>query len=683
MNVLFLAFGVAAAVFSQTPDDVFIVRDGYGTPHIFGKTDPATAYGLAWAHAEDDFPSIFKNLCISRGRLGEVTGVEGAKFDFFARWTRARELVERRYALDLSPETRALIEGYIKGLNAYAAAHPREVTLKNFFPVTAQDLLTTYVVSFCAMNGGATALAQTLEGKSFKNQIVYGSNGFALNSRKTADGSTYLVNDPHWLIDGTLTFYEARLHSETGWNVLAGLYPGMPVPANAVNEHLGWNLPFNFPDMVDVYRLQTDKMQRQYRFGNEWKDIDKQKIKLKAKTKIGVLTVNREIWHTVHGPAIKTKNGVFAFRMNSLFNIKAAEQMYRMSKARNFHEFENAVRINGMPLFSIVYADRYDTIYYRFNALVPHRTPGTAYDDVLPGHVPELVWTEFKDNATLPHVVNPPSGFVYNTNNSPFRCTAPEDNPRLEDYDPQDGYQYCLSNDRDHRFMELINEKEKIGYADLLRIVYDVEYPQNGPLRRNFEPFLNYDACRKPALWPAVAQLRKTVFSGSPDNRNIALLLYAFMKVYRERKPSPGSLLSGTFEVTENEVQKGVAHAQKSLLKHFGRLDPKLGEVQRLVRGKKSVPCPGLPQALHSTDAEPAKNGVLRVNRASSYLQIARFAPDGPVIETCMPYGNSNRPDSPHFDDQMEIYRDGKRKTMTLKHDFPLDQAVRVYRPGR
>ena len=130
------------------PEKIDIVRDKWGVPHIFGKTDPEVAYGLAWAHAEDDFETIQQSLLAGKAMLARYKGKQGAQIDYIIHLLRIPELVEEKYESDLSPNFKRLLEGYCAGLNAYAAKHPKEVLLKKAFPVTPKDMIQYSVLQY-------------------------------------------------------------------------------------------------------------------------------------------------------------------------------------------------------------------------------------------------------------------------------------------------------------------------------------------------------------------------------------------------------------------------------------------------------------------------------------------------------------------------------------------------------
>lgn len=163
--VIFILLGVNPAWAQDLidPQEVTIVRDTFGVPHIYSATDAGCAYGLAWAHAEDDFHTIQTPLLMARARMGEVTGRDGAIADYFTRFIRAREVADTALQ-NVSPDFRAVLEGYCQGINAFAAAHPKEVRLRKLFPVTPKDILAGYAVTTAGMVGVPFALRAILEG---------------------------------------------------------------------------------------------------------------------------------------------------------------------------------------------------------------------------------------------------------------------------------------------------------------------------------------------------------------------------------------------------------------------------------------------------------------------------------------------------------------------------------------
>ena len=220
-------FMATLASFAQIdPAKIDIVRDHYGVPHIFGKTDPEVAYGLAWAQAEDDFETIQQSMLAGKAMLAAYKGKEGATIDYIIHLLRIPELVEEKYESDLSPDFKRLIEGYCAGINAYAKQHPEEVLLKKSFPISPKEMIQFSILQMSVLSGADKALSAIFNNKVplIENYKTAGSNAFAFNSAKTTDGQVYLDINAHQPLEGPVAFYEAHLSSEEGWNITGALF---------------------------------------------------------------------------------------------------------------------------------------------------------------------------------------------------------------------------------------------------------------------------------------------------------------------------------------------------------------------------------------------------------------------------------------------------------------------------
>ncbi|MCG8462882.1 MAG: penicillin acylase family protein, partial [Holophagales bacterium] len=257
--------------------DVRILRDLRGVPHVFGSTDADVAYGLAWAHAEDDFATIQGALLAARGRLASRLGRSAAPNDYMVQLLRIRDVVDAGYPT-LPADVRALCEGYAEGLNHYAARHPSEA-FAELYPVDGSDVVAGFVHKLPLFFGIDSVLTELLE-PSRRRGIsqprsadresggaprpgldlgpVRGSNALAVAPSRTAEGSTFLVVNSHQPWEGPVAWYEAHLRSDEGWDAVGGLFPGAPVILHGHNRRLGWAHTVNRPDLVDVYALESD-----------------------------------------------------------------------------------------------------------------------------------------------------------------------------------------------------------------------------------------------------------------------------------------------------------------------------------------------------------------------------------------------------------------------------------------
>ncbi len=257
-----------------------VLRDEWGVPHVFGKTDADAAFGLAYAHAEDDFATIQGALLAARGKLASVYGQSGAPNDYMVALLRVWDFVDARYEKDLAPETRALCEAYAAGINRYAALHPKGA-LPGLFPVRGKDVVAGFVhklplffgldkvlaelmgdtrVHGVSHKGEATAVAAALAGD---DDAPFGSNAMAVAPGRSADGFTRLAVNSHQPWAGPVAWYEAHVHSDEGWNMAGGLFPGAPVVLHGHNRDLGWAHTVNQPDLIDVYVLEIEPAEPQ------------------------------------------------------------------------------------------------------------------------------------------------------------------------------------------------------------------------------------------------------------------------------------------------------------------------------------------------------------------------------------------------------------------------------------
>jgi penicillin amidase/acyl-homoserine-lactone acylase len=309
--------------------DVRILRDTWGVPHVFGRTDPDVAYGLAWAHAEDDFQTIQGVLLASRGRLATALGPAGAPNDYMVQLLRIPDVVEAGYERDLAPETRALCEAYADGINHYAALHPDEA-MAALYPARGRDLVAGFVHKTPLFFGLDRVLRGLLEPASSPAPPATpaGSNTFAVAPARSADGFTRLAINSHQPWSGPVAWYEAHLHSETGWDAVGGVFPGSPVILHGHNRNLGWAHTVNKPDLIDVYALEMNPADpNQYKLDGAWRALEVRTASIPVKI-LGPLswTAHREVLWSVYGPVVRGPRGVFAIRIAGYGEVRHIEQ---------------------------------------------------------------------------------------------------------------------------------------------------------------------------------------------------------------------------------------------------------------------------------------------------------------------------------------------------------------------
>lgn len=658
------------------PAKIDIIRDKYGVPHIFGKTDPEVAYGLAWAHAEDDFTTIQQSLLAGKAMLAQYQGKKGASIDYIVHLLRIPELVEERYESDLAPDFKKLLEGYSAGLNAYAAKHPKEVLLKKIFPVTPKDMVQYSVLQLCVLSGADKALAAIFGGTVplLENYKTQGSNAFAFNSTKTTDGNVYLAINAHQPLEGPVAFYEAHLSSEEGWNILGANFPGAPSILHGVNEHLGWAHTVNEPDKLDVYQLEINPANKtQYKFDGKWETLEEKVAHLKVKIAGLKINVKKKAYWSKYGPTIITDRGTFSIRMPAQMDIRGLEQWYRFNKAKNFTEFKAAVNMKAIPGYNIVYADKYDTIYYISNGRIPIRNKNYNWKATLPGNTSATLWNQLHPIDALPQVLQPKSGFVYNTNHSPFHSTEGPENPIVKDITM--GYE-TLENNRSKRFEEMLKPLNKVNYEDFRRIKFSRQFPSNFYFPYNIDTLFMLDETKYTDIADLISNLKSWDKIANAESIGAGTFFMITHTVYDNR-----ALYLKQKTITENQAVEILRTAKNKMLASFNRTNLQLGDIQKLVRGNVVLPLPGLPDVLAPMYSLPYKDGMYKGNQGDAYIELVRFTKDGPIIESVNVYGASARKESPHYTDQMDMYVKQQTKTMTLNKATVYQQAVKKYNP--
>ena len=664
------------------PENIEIVRGQYGTPHIFSNSDKEASFGLAWAHAEDDFKTIQQTFLPVKSLLGKYQGAEGAKLDYIVYLLKCKETVEANYH-KLSEEVLVVIDGYVQGINAYAKAHPEEVLVKNTFPITVKEYLIGYnlVIHFFSDTGDILR-------KLFGNKIAplddvslnpTGSNGFAFRKQKTADSKTYLNVNTHQPLEGPFAWYEAHVVSNEGWNMLGGLFPGSPFPFIGTNEHLGWTHTYNYPDLIDLYQLEMHpRNKRKYKFDDQWVKLIKSKAKLKVKLKMGItIPVRKKVFWSKYGPVVKNDSGVFSFHVNALENISSIDQWYHMNKSTNFDEFSKALNIMGIPRFNIVYADRADNIYYLSNAQLPVRDSSINWNTLLPGNTSKTLTNSYHKIEDLPQVFNPSCGYIFNTNNSPYNCTHKDDNPNELLYPSTFSFREDINN-RSIRFEELIAQYDKISYEDFIAIKYDQQYPT--PIFCPFE--INGVFNLNPDDYPHIKELINLFINWDRKadvNNKAAAHWYVYFK--HLRKSVKKLKLDVQLPVEDSILVKSLEHTQDFFMHNFGTLDVLHGEFQKHIRANVQLPVPGLMDMIAATSSNKYDSTKIKAVSGDSYIMLIRYSEDKVEIETVLPYGISNHEDSPHHTDQMHMYVNHQRKRMTLDKDEIYKTAKSIYHP--
>ena len=356
--------------------NVEIIRDEWGVPHIYGETDADTAFGVGYAHSEDDFETIIESVAAVRGVMAHYQGKGASTTDYLVNFMGVWDTVNQGYD-DIPDDVRAVAEGYAAGLNLYAAQNPDKVW-QGLAPFTGKDVVAGFVFKTPLFYGLDGTLLE-LFGDERKQEIAMdpssgrqtwhvgprtmaerGSNGMAVNPKRSGDETTRLLINSHQPFTGPVAWYEAHTISEQGPDIYGALFPGTPSILHGFNQNLGWANTVSGPDLVDVYLLtRNPKNKNQYRLDGQWHDFESTTAIIKVKL-FGpfAFKAKRKILHTKHGPVIEAAHGDYAVRYAGMGEIRQLEQFHSFTKAQNLSEFESVMAINAIPSFNYIYADK-------------------------------------------------------------------------------------------------------------------------------------------------------------------------------------------------------------------------------------------------------------------------------------------------------------------------------------
>ena len=681
MRILLSLLLVSTLSYSQiNPKNIDIVRDEYGIPHIYAQTDAEVAYGLAWANAEDDFTTIQEAYLAGNAMLSNYIGLKGAAADFITQFIGSKNLIEEKIGT-ISEDYMAVVEGYSQGLNAYASNNPDKVLYKKLFPITPKKMLMYSQLQLFISNEGAYWAGRILNNDTqddFLDQNLTGSNVIAMNSSKTVSGETFLAINTHQPLEGPTSWYEVHLNSEEGTNIIGTMYPGTPNVVIGVNEYLGWSHTVNYPDKTDVFKLRM-KNKRKYIVDEEEYELEKLKAKITIKV-LGIpIKINRKYYKSIYGPTLKNKSGYYSIRTPTLFNVKALEQWWRMGKSKNFTEFYNNLKMKELPGFNIGYADKYDTIFYMSNGIIPKRAQGYNWKGIVPGDTKKTLWTEYHNIEDLPQVIQPESGFIYNANHSPFKSTSADENPNEENYNENMGYE-TYDNNRSTRLIELIESYDRVSYDDFKDIKYDNSFPSK--FNYNFMDISIIETLKlqeENDLFELLDIIQKWDRKTDIDSQGAGfygVLYYQLVRNYRDEIQKNNKIVS------KEILLSALADTKAYIINNFGSTEITLGDFQKLVRGDKELPIWGLPDVITAMSSRPYKDGKYKVTQGESYIGLVRFNENGPILESIISFGNSDNPDSDHYTDQMEKYSKFETKKMTFDKNIIYSEAKEIYNPN-
>lgn len=692
-----------------------IIRDDFGVPHIYGKTDADAVFGMLYAQAEDDFNRVERNYIWAIGRLAEVEGEKSLYSDLRARLYMTQEEAQKHF--DESPEwLQKLCVAFADGLNYYLATHPEvkpklithfEPWMPMYFSEGSiggdiERVSTRKIASFYGKQHpkNATAIHNGLI--RLKDDEPRGSNGFAIAGTKTKSGNAMLLINPH-----TSFFFRGELHvvSEEGLNAYGATTWGQFFVYQGFNEKTGWMHTSTGTDIIDEFEETVVKegSKTSYKYGEETRAMDSIKVNLKYKTSDGLKEKSFMTYRTHHGPITHANGDKWVTTALMWSPVKALTQSFTRTKKSNHKEFYEMMNIRTNSSNNTVYADADGTIAYYHGNFIPKRDESFDYTKPVDGSNPKTDWQglhPLEDNIL---VLNPPNGWIQNCNSTPFTSAA-EYSPKKEDYP---AYMHSFpENFRGMHAIPLLTEAKDLTLDSLIDLAYDTYLPGADILITGLLEAAKKSPVKSREAKAAIALLKKWDFRVSVNSVEMTLAQFYLNAYYRSGK-IPRMIGNkrisrlGRFEYMSktSSPKERLAVFQNALDKlktDFGSWKTPWGEFNRYQRNdgkirqdfndaKPSIPvgmASGRWGALASYGTRFGKDTKRQYGTSgNSFVAVVEFG-DKVTAKTMLAGGQSGDPNSPHFDDQAQRYADKQFKNVAYYKEDVLKRAKKTYHPG-
>ncbi len=641
-----------------------ILWDSYGIPHIFAPNAEELFYAFGYAQMHNHADLILELLGRARGKAAEYWGEPYLNSD---KWIRLMGVPERaqEWFQDHPPLIQNYVKAFVKGMNDFATKYPDQIAGNRtvVLPITPIDILahTQQAIHFTFITN-ARIIEQVA--KQTKMEPA-GSNAWAVAPKHTENGNALLLCNPHLPWSDLFTWFEAQLVAP-GINATGAAFVGTPLLGIAFNDNLGWTHTVNTHDGYDLYELSLTED------GYQWDDshlpFQEETQYIKVKKENGTFQeVPLKIRQSIHGPVIASgEKKAIALRVVGLDRPNITEQYWKMMRARNLKEFEQAQKMLQMPMFTVMYADKDGHIMHLFGGHTPVRPEEDwNWNAIVPGNTSKTLWTQYHTYDELPKIIDPVSGWLQNANDPPWTTTIPLAIDR-DDYPP---YMAPLfMHFRAQRSARMLRKDIKISYDELSQYslstrmeVADRILDELIPAAKNSEKEKALKAAEILEKWDRCAD----------QNSQGAVLFKAFWRQIEDTKD--GYPFAEKWDISNPiTTPDGLANKEKAIdilidayekvEEKYGKPDIAWGEVHRLVLGDVNLPANGGGGSLgifRVTGYEQTKDGKFQARGGDSYKAVIEFSQ--PLrAQALLTYGNASQPDSPHRTDQLELYSQKK-----------------------
>jgi acyl-homoserine lactone acylase PvdQ len=668
---------------------VTIVRDDWGIAHVYGKTDADVVFGAMYAQAEDDFNRVETNYINSMGRLSEAEGEAEIYRDLRMKLFIHPDSMKAKYRA--SPAWhKALMTSYADGLNYYLHTHPqvKPRVITRFEPWMAltfsegsiggdiEKISTRDLEAFYGKKAEARPMPERQEETGYKEPG--GSNGFAIAPANTVNKKALLWINPH-----TSFFFRSELQmvSEEGLNAYGAATWGQFFIYQGFNDKAGWMHTTSSVDDADEY-LETiiKKGDRYfYSYGGKERPLIAQHIAVPYKSGSGMATRDFTVYRTHHGPVVREADGKWVSIKIMQEPMKALMQSYSRTKAKNYREFRKTMDLHTNSSNNTIFADAQGNIAYFHANFVPKRDARFDWNRPVDGSNPATEWKGLHGVEDSPLIVNPKSGWLYNTNNWPYSA-AGESSPKKDRY--PNYMDVGSENPRGVHAIRVLGGKKDFTRESLVAAAFDSYMPAFDDLLPPL--FAAYDAAPEGALKTKVSQ--QVALLRAWDKRWSATSVPTTLAVYwGEATPRTGG-----------DPLQTLSTVIDRLTADFGSWNIPWGDVNRFQRltgdivqpfsdAGASIPVPFTSARWGSLASFGARRypGTKKMYGTSgnSFLAVVEFG-DSVRARAVSAGGENGDPKSPHFNDQAERYASGNLRDVYFYKSQLKGHTERTYHPG-
>ena len=683
-------------------ESVEIIRDEWGIPHIFGKTDADTVFGTLYAQAEDDFNRIEENYLNAMGRLSEAEGEGELYRDLRMKLFIDPKTLKQQYT-ESPPWLKRLMDAFADGLNYYLHTHPETIprVLFHFEPwmalsfsegsiggdierVQLQDLQNFY--------GPNDLVAQR---KSANDNEPRGSNGFAISPKNSSSGNALLLINPH-----TSFFFRSEVHmvSEEGLNAYGAVTWGQFFVYQGFNEKTGWMHTSSRADAIDEY---SEKIIERadgfyYQYGDQELKLQEKIVELKFLKANQLHSRKFNVYFSHHGPIIRSEEDRWVSIKLMQKPVEALTQSYMRTLARSYEDFNETMELRTNSSNNTVFADSDGNIAYYHGNFIPRRDPQFNWNSPLDGSNPLTEWNGLHELDEMITLLNPENGWIQNTNNWPFSAAA-EFSPKPEDFP---GYMANNSeNPRGIHAVRVLENEKSFDLNSLLAAAYDSQLPAFEPLIETLIETAKEEQ-QSEKINAAINVLSTWDFRFSLESVETSLASFWGDELFRTALPLAASNKINIYDFLNDESAPLMLDALKEAIRllesSFGHWLVPWGEVNRYQRNNGNIvqqfddSLPSLPVAFASSRwgslasfGARAYPGTRRLygNSGNSFVAAVEFG-DRVKARAITVGGLSNNPSSRHFSDQAEMYTRGEFRDVFFYREDIEQNSESSYHPG-